>query len=157
ASAQDAKPPATAVASNPDIEPIDPNLVFDPNVQKQLRLSENQIRQLHDARDKGTAAAGDQNRRGREFDERIKNLEEEIAKLRAERDLAANAVQKSQSDQVKGAIPKVLSRDAVQQLRQITIQNMRLSDVLLDARIRDRLELNDEQVKKIQELAEKGQ
>jgi RNA polymerase sigma factor (sigma-70 family) len=156
ASAQDAKPPAKAASPAPDIEPIDPNLVFDPAVQKQLRLSENQIHQLHDARDKGTAAASDQNRRVGEYDERIKKLEEEIAKLRAERDLAANAVQKSQSDQVKGAIPKVLSRDGVQQLRQITLQNMRLSDVLLDARIRERLELNDEQVKKIQELTEKS-
>ena len=33
---------------------------------------------------------------------------------------------------------------------------MRLSDVLLDARVRGRLDLNDEQVKRIQEINEKN-
>jgi hypothetical protein len=33
---------------------------------------------------------------------------------------------------------------------------MRLTDVLLDAKVRARLGLDDEQIKKIQELAEKG-
>lgn len=156
-SAQDAKPSAKAPSpGNPEIEPIDPNLVFDPGVQKQLRLSENQIRQLAEARDKGTAATTTQSRRMSEIDQRIKNLEEEIAKLRQERDIASNSVHKAQVDQVKASIPKVLSRDAVEQLRQITIQRMRLSDVLLDARIRDRLDLNDEQIKRIQELADRG-
>src|SRR5262245_5498932 len=56
ASAQDKAATARAQprAGTPDIEPIDPNLVFDPEVQKQLRLGQNQVRQLTEARDKGT-------------------------------------------------------------------------------------------------------
>lgn len=160
-------PPASAqekslsVASRPkattaDIEPIDPNLVFDPAVQKQLRLSPNQVRQLTEARDKGGATAADQHQRAVEIDTRIRKLEEEIAKLCEQRDAANHAVAKAQTEQVRSAIPNVLSRDAVQQLRLETLQRMRLSDVLLNAKVRARLELNDEQVKKIQELADKS-
>ena len=91
-----------------------------------------------------------------EIDQRIDKLQKEIERLNEERSAALQVINKAQSDQVKTAIPKVLSRDAVEQLRQMTIQRMRLSDVLLDAKIRARLNLNDEQVKKIQEFKEKG-
>ena len=57
---------------------------------------------------------------------------------------------------MKAKIPQVLSRDAVKELREITLRRMHLSDVLLDSRIRARLDLNDEQIKKIQEIHEKG-
>ncbi|HJZ90826.1 MAG TPA: sigma-70 family RNA polymerase sigma factor [Gemmataceae bacterium] len=157
AAAQDKAPAReSARATGPDIEPIDPNLVFDPGVRKQLRLSPNQVRRLAEARDKGTEAAADQGKRVAEIDQRIKALQEEIDRLQKDRDTAHQAVHKAQTEQVRAAIPNVLSRDAVQELRQLTLQNMRLSDVLLDAKIRSRLELNDEQVKKIQEIAEKG-
>lgn len=155
ASAEDAKPSKTSSPTAPDIEPIDANLVFDTAVQKQLRLSTNQIRQLSEAREKGTAAVADQTKRIAEIDEHLKKLHEQIEKLNQERSVAFQAIDKSQSEQVKKAITKVLSRDAVQELRQLTLQRMRLSDVLLDARMRARLELNDEQIKKIQEIAEK--
>jgi RNA polymerase sigma factor (sigma-70 family) len=158
ASAQDGKSNTKVVgpAVTPDIEPIDPNLVFDPDVQKQLRLSPNQVRQLGEAREKGTSTVAEQSQRIGEIDQRIKKLQEEIDKLQQERNATANVIHKAQSDQVKNAIPKVLSRDAVQQLRQITLQRMRLSDILLDAKMRTRLDLNDEQVKKIQEITDKG-
>jgi RNA polymerase sigma factor (sigma-70 family) len=156
--AQDKAPAREAArpATTPDLEPIDPNLVFDPEVQKQLRLSSNQVRRLTEARDKGTEAAADQGKRVADVDQRIKALQAEIERLQKERDTAHQAVHKAQTDQVRAVIPNVLSRDAVQQLRQMTLQRMRLSDVLLDAKMRARLELNDEQVKKIQEIAEKG-
>jgi hypothetical protein len=144
------------VASAPDIEPIDPHLVFDPDVQKQLRLSPNQINRLTEARDKGTAAAADRGKRIGEIDERIQKLQEEMARLQQERDSAQQAVHRAQGDQVKAAIPSVLSRDAVARLRELTVQRMPLSVVLLDPRVRARLDLNDEQVKKIQEIAERG-
>jgi RNA polymerase sigma factor (sigma-70 family) len=146
-----ARPPAA-----PDIEPIDPNLVFDPEVQKQLHLSPNQVRQLTEARDKGRSNVADQSKRVAEIDKRIQDLQNEINRLDQERGNAQRAIQQAEGDGVKAAIPTVLSRDAVGQLRQMTIQRMRLSDVLLDARIRTRLDLNDEQVKKIQEISDKG-
>jgi len=148
---RDGKPPATA----PDVDPIDPNLVFDPEVQKQLRLSPNQINKLTEARDRGREAVADQGKRVGEIDQRIKKLQEEIERLNQERHTAQQAIHKSESDRVKSAIPGVLSREAVRELQQMTLQRMRLSDVLLDAKVRSRLGLNDEQVKKIQELAEK--
>ncbi len=94
-----------------------------------------------------------------EIDQRIKKLQEEIDKLQQERQTTVDIVSKSQAAEVKSKIPEVLSREAVQTLRQITLQRMRLSDVLLNAKIRDRLELNDEQIKKIHELvaAKRGQ
>jgi RNA polymerase sigma factor (sigma-70 family) len=156
ASAQDKS--STKVQSRagmPDIEPIDPNLVFDPEIQKQLRLSQNQVRQLTEARDKGIASAAAENKRVKEIDERIKKLQEEIERLDQERGDAQRVIHKAQSDQVKTAIPSVLSSEAVQKLREMTLQRMSLSDVLLDAKVRARLDLNDEQVKKIQELANK--
>jgi uncharacterized small protein (DUF1192 family) len=155
AAAQD-PPPRAARPAAPDIEPIDPNLVFDPEVQKQLRLSPNQVRQLTDARNHGAATVADQGKRVAELDRRIQELQNEINRLSQERSTAQQAIDKAQGDGVKAAIPKVLSKDAVGQLRQLTIQRMRLSDVLLDARIRGRLDLNDEQVKKIQEIHEKS-
>jgi RNA polymerase sigma factor (sigma-70 family) len=155
AAAQDPAPRAARPAA-PDIEPIDPNLVFDPAVQKQLRLSPNQVRQLTDARDKGAATVADQGKRVAEIDRRIQELQAEINRLDQERRTAQQAIDKAQGDGVKAAIPNVLSKDAVGQLRQLTIQRMRLSEVLLDARVRGRLDLNDEQVKKIQEINEKN-
>jgi RNA polymerase sigma factor (sigma-70 family) len=156
AAAQDPSPAAATKAANPDIEPIDPNLVFDPEIQKQLKLSANQVRQLADARDKAAAGAGEQTKKVAAIDQRMKELQAEIERLQRDRDTAQQAVDKAQAGGVKAAIPKVLSRDAVGQLRQITLQRMRLSDVLLDARVRARLNLNDEQVKKIQEINDKG-
>ncbi|HKA08345.1 MAG TPA: RNA polymerase sigma factor [Gemmataceae bacterium] len=156
AAAQDKS--STSVQSRagvPDIEPIDPNLVFDPEVQKQLRLSQNQVRQLTEARDKGTESTTGQAKRVSEIDERIKKLQEEIDRLNQDRYAAEQVIHKAQTDQVKTAIPKVLSSGAVQKLREMTLQRMSLSDVLLDAKVRARLDLNDEQVKKIQELASK--
>ena len=100
-------------------------------------------------------AAGDQNKQLAEIDQQIDKLQKEIERLSRERLKASQAVQESQHRHVKAAIPSVLSRDAVGQLRQITLQNMRLSEVLLNAKIRERLDLNDEQVKKIQEISEK--
>jgi uncharacterized small protein (DUF1192 family) len=150
-----AQPPAKATAAVPDVEPIDPNLVFDPQVQKDLRLSENQVRRLTEARDKGRETAGDRATRVKELDQRMKELQDEINRLSQERQDAQAAVDKAEAKQVKQAIPNVLSRDAVEKLRNLTIQRMALSDVLLDPKVRVRLGLNDEQVKKIQELAEK--
>jgi hypothetical protein len=155
AAAQDPAPRAARPAA-PDIEPIDPNLVFDPAVQKQLRLSPNQVRQLTAARDQGAATVADQARRVAELERRMRELQDEINRLSQERSTAQQAIDRAQGDGVKAAIPKVLSGDAVGQLRRITIQRMRLSDVLLDARVRNRLDLNDEQVKKIQEIHEKN-
>jgi RNA polymerase sigma factor (sigma-70 family) len=146
---------ATPPKGSPDIEPVDPGLVFDANVQKQLRLSQNQIRQLTEARDKGRESKADQGKRVSEIDAQLKKLQEQMEKLSQERSVALQAIHKAESEQVKSEIPKVLSRDAVDQLRQITLQRMRLADVLLDPRIRARLELNDEQIKKIQAIQEK--
>jgi RNA polymerase sigma factor (sigma-70 family) len=158
ASAQDAKPAADVrrPATNPDIEPIDPTLLFEADVQKELRLSENQIGQLADAWNKGTEAASIQTKRVAEIDERIKKLQAEIERLDRERGNAHQAIHQSQTEHVRAAIPSVLSRDATSQLRQMTLQRMQLSDVLRDAKVRARLNLNDEQVKKIQEITEKG-
>jgi RNA polymerase sigma factor (sigma-70 family) len=156
AAAQDPAPPTAVKTAGADIEPIDPNLVFDPEIQKQLKLSANQVQKLADARDKAGASAGEHSKKVAAIDQRMKELQAEIERLQQERNTAQAAVDKAQAGGVKAAIPKVLSRDAVAQLRQITIQRMRLSDVLLDARVRARLDLSDEQVKKIQELAEKS-
>jgi RNA polymerase sigma factor (sigma-70 family) len=146
-----AKPPATS----PDIEPIDPDLVFENEVQKKLRLSDNQVRQLTEARDKGRESAADQTKRLADIDQRLKKLQEEMEKLNLERSVAYQQIHKAQGDQVKATIPKVLSRDAIHELRQMTLQRMQITDLLLNPKIRARLELNDEQIKKIQELKEK--
>jgi RNA polymerase sigma factor (sigma-70 family) len=155
-SAQDKTPAATArTPTAPDIEPIDPNLVFDKNVQKTLKLSENQVRKLTDAREKGTHATADQGAKVKEIDQQMKKLQEQLERLSNDRSKALQSIQKAEHEQVKKAIPEVLSRDAVQQLRQLTLQAMRLTDVLLNEKVRVRLNLNDEQVKKIQEIGEK--
>ena len=145
-----------AVATAPDIEPIDPNLVFNPDVQNKLHLSANQVHQLVAARDLGTAATADHGKRIDDIDQHMKKLQEELDRLQQDRQKACAIIGKAQNDTVKAAIPNVLSRDAVQQLRQMTLQSMRLSDILLDAKMRAQLDLNDEQVKKIQEIAEKS-
>jgi RNA polymerase sigma factor (sigma-70 family) len=157
AAAQEPTPKTAARPAVPDIEPVDAGLVFDPAVQKQLKLSENQMNRLTAARDKGGAKAADQAKRVTEIDKRLQELQAEIERLHNDRATAQGAVEKAQTDSVKAALPDVLSRDAVGELRRITIQRMNLADALLDARIRTRLDLNDEQVKKIQELSEKGQ
>ena len=155
ASAQDKAASAKPAVTAPDIEPIDADLVFRDWVQKQLRLSPNQIRQLTEAHEKGTESLPEQTKRVSELDDRIKKLQEEIERLDQERGAAQKLIHQARTDHVKAAISKVLSRDAVEQLRQMTIQRMRLSDVLLDAKVRARLDLNDEQVKKIQEIKQK--
>jgi RNA polymerase sigma factor (sigma-70 family) len=156
ASAQDAGQVAAKTPAGPDVEPIDPKLVFEPEVQKHLHLSPNQIHQLTEARDKSRSGVADQTNRVAELDKRMQELQNEINRLSEERNKSQQAVEKAESDGVKKAIPKVLSKDAVAQLQQMTLQRMRLSDILLDPRVRSRLDLNDEQVKKIQEVADRN-
>ena len=151
-----AQAPAKSTAAAPDVEPIDPNLVFDPQVQKDLRLSKNQVRQLTEARDKVLEKVADRTARVGEIEKRMKELQAEMDRLARERDGAQGAIEKAQTEQVRAAIPNVLSRDAVRELRQMTLQRMPLNEALLDPKVRARLGLNDEQVKKIQDLAEKS-
>jgi len=101
-----------AVAKVPDIEPIDPDLVFNPDVQKKLHLSTNQVNQLVEAREKGAVATADQSKQVGEIDQQLKRLQEEMDRLQRDRQKATQMIQKSKNDHVKAAIPRILSRDA---------------------------------------------
>jgi RNA polymerase sigma factor (sigma-70 family) len=141
-----------ASKGKPDREPIDPNLVLQKEIQKELRLSQNQIDKLHAAWKAGKVKAADEDKAQQDLTREIDALEEKLAKLREKRDAHANKIHESQQLSLKEAIFAHLSDKAVQRLQEITLRQMSLRSLLTDPKFQARLNINDEQLKKLQEM-----
>jgi RNA polymerase sigma factor (sigma-70 family) len=139
-------------AQRPEQEPLDPELVLQKRVQKELRLSENQIHKLQQAWEAGKEKAADEEQRREELNQQIEALEKKLAALRGQQHALAARVKQAQKDSLKQAILAHVSNRGIQRLRQLTLRQMSLRQLLQDPRIQARLNITDEQLKKLDAL-----
>jgi RNA polymerase sigma factor (sigma-70 family) len=143
--AQAQTPPAVPGSRAQPEEPLDANLLLDPQIQKELRLSSGQIQRLKD-----TASQADRSNEGTRKE--IQAIEKRIAELQKQ---AQNLHQKIEADR-KGAVsraaPNILSARAIERLRQIQRQSRGPEQLLKDPRVQRWLKLDDEQMMKIEKV-----
>ena len=143
-------------SGKPDFEPIEPELALQNGIRKELRLSKNQIEKLDQAWNAGKEQAPKQQKRRAEIRRQILDLEKKLADLRTEDENLSQQVSAAQRESLKKAIKENLSDRALARLREITLQQRSLPRLFLDPRIQAKLNVNDEQIKKLQELKDSG-
>jgi len=143
----DADQPAPKAA---DPEPLDGHLLLQELVQKELKLSKNQIGRIQ-------AISQDVDLKSEPKQKEIKELQKQIEELRKRMDeLGANVntinlqIEEQRTQTIGKAAPEILSDKAVTRLRQIQRQKRYLNELLADAKIQRMLKIDDEQVKKIE-------
>lgn len=135
-----------------DLEPMDPTLALQESVQKELRLSQNQIQKLKAAWDAGKKTTREEERKQEQIDQEIKELRKKLELLHRQKQQYQAKVRSSQSESLKQAIHANLSRQAQERLQQLTLRQTNLRQLLMDQKMQARLNINDEQIKKLQEL-----
>jgi RNA polymerase sigma factor (sigma-70 family) len=135
-----------------DPEPLDGKLLLDERVQKELRLSKNQVNRVQAvSQDVDAKCAPKQEgikqlqKQIEEMQKRIANLQEGIAKING-------GIEKDRTRSLAKAAPEILSAGALKRLREIQRQQRGLDEMLEDAKMRRMLKLDDEQLKKIEKI-----
>lgn len=141
---------AVAKSSPPDIEPIDPELLFRKEVQQELRLSQAQINKFVDAYAKGRDKK-DNLEEQRRLDREIAELNERLNKLQERKNALVSDVVKSQHAEVKKIIPETLSSGAIKRLQELSVQSIGLHTLMADPKFIAQLGLTDDQLKKWEE------
>lgn len=144
---------ATSPRTNkqPDREPIDPELVLQKGIQKELRLSNNQIQKLQTAWEEGKANAKGEQKAKDELSTQIVELEKKLKELKKKQASLQASIRQKQQGSLKQAIFAQLSNRAINRLRQITLRKRDLRSLLEDPKWQAKLNINDEQLKKLQE------
>jgi RNA polymerase sigma factor (sigma-70 family) len=139
-------------AASDDPEPLDGKLLLDERIQKELRLSKNQVGRLQAvSQDVDAKSAPKQEeikqlqKQIEEMQKRIANLQEGIAKING-------GIEQDRTRSLAKAAPEILSAGAVKRLREIQRQQRDLDEMLEDAKMRRMLKLDDEQLKKIEKI-----
>lgn len=145
----DADQPAKRVA---DPEPLDGQLLLNERVQKELRLSKNQIGRIQ-----AVSQAVDTKSEAKR--KQVKELQEQIEQLRKRMDdLASNVntinvqIEDERAKSLGTAAPDILSDKSVTRLRQIQRQQRGLNELLSDVKVQRMLKIDDEQVRKIETI-----
>jgi RNA polymerase sigma factor (sigma-70 family) len=121
-----------------DEEPLDADLLLDQRVQKELRLSKNQVQKLHEVV-KGADRKNEKNQESiRQMETTIKQLQQKIHDVR-------ERISQDRTQAMRQAAPGILSARAVQRLREIQRQRRGLEGLLQDPRVQRALKLDDEQ------------
>src|SRR6516162_433077 len=135
-----------------DPEPLDGKLLLDERIQKELRLSKNQVSRFQAvSQDVDAKSAPKQEeikqlqKQIEEMQKRIANLQEGIAKIHG-------GIEKERTRSLAKAAPENLSAQAVKRLREIQRQQRSLDEMLEDAKMQRMLKLDDEQMKKIEKI-----
>ncbi len=151
-----AAPPDPAPAGRPEQgkgkapEPLDGNLLLDEQVQKELRLSKQQV-----ARIQAISQAVDVKNKPRqqaiqELQQQIEALNQRIAELNKGIDTRRTQIEQQRRQALGKNAPDILSDKAVTRLRHIQRQQRSLDDLLTDAKMQRLLKIDDEQVKQIE-------
>lgn len=149
------KSPATGGnpgVSNPLPEPIHPRIVLQKPVQEELRLSPNQVQQLQQAWEAGKKNAADAVKEQDRVKGEIAELEKRLSALQEKEQSLSRTIEKSQEDSLRASIQKNLSRQAIERVRQLSLQELSLRTLLNNPRIRAELRVTDEQLKKLEEV-----
>jgi hypothetical protein len=124
-------------------EPLDGNLLLDEQIQKELRLSKNQIQRLKEA-----AAEADQRNEG--VRKEVKDIQKQIAELEKRIHGLRQKMGSDRQHALRDAAPKILSPRALARVRQIQRQSRDVAQLLKDPRVQKLLNLDDEQMMKIE-------
>ena len=135
-----------------DQEPLDGKLLLDERIQKELRLSKNQVGRVQAVSQEVDAKSAPKQeeikqlqKQVEEMQKRIANLQEGIAKING-------GIEKDRTRSLAKAAPEILSAGAVKRLREIQRQQRGLDKMLEDAKMQRMLKLDDEQLKKIEKI-----
>ena len=109
--------PRAGASEQPDLEPLDPTLALRKDVQKELRLSQNQIRQLMAAWEAGKKPTPEEVQKQKDIDAQINELQKKLERLYRQRAELEGRLHRSQSASLKKAIHTHLSRQAIGRLQ----------------------------------------
>jgi RNA polymerase sigma factor (sigma-70 family) len=146
-------------ADKEEPEPLDGKLLLNADIQKELRLSKNQISKLQvvsqdvdkkNISKKQTIHAIDKESSARQKE--IEQLQRQIAELQQKIANIRDGIETERTQSLGKAAPDILSAQAVQRLRQIQRQQRGLDELLQDAKIQRMLKVDDEQLKKIETI-----
>jgi hypothetical protein len=140
---------ASAQRAEPE-EPLDAGLLLDAGIQKELRLSTNQVQRLREA----AAEAGRKHEGTRN---EVKQLQQQIERLQNQIQALNQKIGTDRDDAVRRAAPDILSARALERLRQIQRQRRGPGQLLLDPRVQRLLKLDDEQMMKIEKAVKEFQ
>jgi len=124
-------------------EPLEGGLLLDEQIQKELRLSQGQVKRLKQA-------AADADRRNEGVRNEIQQLQERIAQLQKEVQGLHEKIAADREHALRDAAPDILSARALTRLRQIQRQSHGPEHLLKDPRVQRLLKLDDEQMMKIE-------
>lgn len=142
-----------------DPEPLDGQLLLDAKIQKELRLSKNQIDRLkavsqqvdQNSGEKKQEIKGIQKENSAKQKE-IEQLQRQIAELQQKIHDIEQGIERERVKSVGKAAGEILSSHATQRLREIQRQRRGLEGLLQDAKVQRMLNVNDEQVKKFETI-----
>jgi RNA polymerase sigma factor (sigma-70 family) len=146
---EDRRQGAAAAKNTPadDSEPINNVWITDKRVQQELRLSETQVKKLEEVR---RAVYKKYEAEMTEMRERIKKQDYSRTKELSRR------IQDEERRAFQHAAPEILSASALKRLRQIQRQARGLQNLVMDATVQKKLDLNDDQVKSIEGFLKQG-
>jgi hypothetical protein len=130
-----------------EVEPITAIWITDPRVQKELRLTDKQVKQV-------TAIRLDVH--GKYRAEREKVWKESKKGDHSRLWELSKKIQDTEREALTQEVPKILSEAALKRLRQIQRQARGTHNLIRQPAIRKKLALDDEQVKKIEGLLKEG-
>jgi RNA polymerase sigma factor (sigma-70 family) len=152
-SARDTAPAVMASSPNDpqqlpaaDPEPLAGGLLLQEQVQKELRLSENQLKRIRDIAHDVDVASAKEHAEIKQLEKQIEEMQQRIRRLQ-------DNFEKQRTESLAKAAPDILSAQALLRLRQIQRQMRTLDQILEDPRCQRALKLNDEQIKKLEHIA----
>jgi RNA polymerase sigma factor (sigma-70 family) len=126
-------------------EPLEASWLLNEPIQKELRLSPGQVKWLKDI-----AAESEQRDAG--VRKQIEELQNQIAQLQNQAQSLEKKIANDREQALRDAAPKTISPRAIARLRQIQRQYRRPEDLLKSAKMQRLLNLNDEQLMKIESV-----
>jgi RNA polymerase sigma factor (sigma-70 family) len=128
-----------------DPEPLDGSLLRSKQIQKELRLSKNQINRLQ-------SLANNVDARNSPKREEIAQIQKQIDELHKRINSLQEGIDADRKQSLGKAAPDILSSEGVNRLRQIQRQQRSLDQLLEDPKVRRMLNVDDEQSKKIETI-----
>jgi RNA polymerase sigma factor (sigma-70 family) len=146
-------------AAADDQEPIDGNLLLNQQIQAELQLSKNQINKLQTVSQSVDNRNDSKNKEIQNIQKQIEELRKQIAELQKRigaEDQEIGKIREGIESERKLALgkaaPEILSARAMKRVREITRQRRGISALLQDHKVQLMLKINDEQVRKIEEI-----
>jgi RNA polymerase sigma factor (sigma-70 family) len=135
-----------------DQEPLDGKLLLDERIQKELRLSKNQVSRVQAVSQDVDAKSAPKQEEIKQLQKQVEEMQKCIANLQEGIAKINRGIEKDRTRSLAKAAPEILSAGAVKRLREIQRQQRDLDEMLEDAKMQRMLKLDDEQLKKIEKI-----